>query len=58
MLRGDTLWSLAERRLGPEASAAQVATECGRWFDANRDVIGDDPDLIKPGQILSAPPSP
>ncbi|KRC34138.1 LysM peptidoglycan-binding domain-containing protein [Oerskovia sp. Root22] len=58
VLRGDTLWSLAERRLGSEASDAQVAAECRRWFGANRDVIGDDPDLIKPGQILSAPPSP
>lgn len=58
VLRGDTLWSLAERSLGAEVSDAQVAAECRRWFDANRDVIGDDPDLIKPGQILSAPPSP
>ncbi|MET4223561.1 hypothetical protein [Oerskovia enterophila] len=58
VLCGDTLWSLAERRLGSEASDAQVAAECRRWFDVNRDVIGDDPDLIKPGQILSAPPSP
>lgn len=58
VLRGDTLWSLAERSLGAEASDAQVAAECRRWFDANQDVIGDDPDLIKPGQILSAPRSP
>ncbi|MFD6092557.1 LysM peptidoglycan-binding domain-containing protein [Oerskovia sp. NPDC060338] len=58
VLRGDTLWSIAGRSLGPNASDASVATECRRWFDANRDVIGDDPDLIKPGQILSAPLSP
>ena len=58
VLRGHTLWSIASRSLGPNASDASVATECQRWFDANRDVIGDDPDLIKPGQILSAPRSP
>lgn len=58
VLRGDTLWSIASRSLGPNASDASVATECQQWFDANRDVIGDDPDLIKPGQILSAPRSP
>ena len=25
------------------------------WFAANRDVIGDDPDLPLPGQVLRAP---
>ena len=25
------------------------------WYAANRDVIGDDPSLLRPGQVLRAP---
>lgn len=56
--RGDTLWSIAAHRLGPMATAADIDPECHRWFAANRDVIGPDPNLILPGQLLSPPPSP
>jgi hypothetical protein len=56
--RGDTLWSIAARHLDPMATAAVIDAECHRWFAANRDVIGQDPDLILPGQLLSPPPSP
>ena len=56
--RGDTLWSIAARHLDPTATAADIDAECHRWFAANRDVIGQDPDLILPGQLLSPPPSP
>ena len=53
--RGDTLWDIVARRLGPEASDAEVAAACPRWHEANREVVGPDPDLILPGQILRAP---
>lgn len=53
--RGDTLWAVAARHLGPDASDAQVAREWPRWYAANRDVIGDDPDLLVPGQQLRPP---
>ena len=53
--RGDTLWSIARRHLGPDASDAEVAREWPRWYAANRAVIGDDPDLILPGQQLAPP---
>jgi LysM domain len=53
--RGDTLWAIAERHLGPGATAAQVATEWPRWHAANRSTIGADPDLLLPGQRLTAP---
>jgi nucleoid-associated protein YgaU len=53
--RGDSLWHIAGRYLGPTASAADIATEWPRWWNANRDVIGADPDLILPGQILRPP---
>jgi nucleoid-associated protein YgaU len=53
--RGDSLWDIAARHLGPDASAADVAIEWPRWHQANRDVIGADPDLIIPGQRLVPP---
>ena len=53
--RGDTLWSIVARRLGPGASDAEVAAAWPAWHEANRSVIGDDPDLLVPGQQLRAP---
>ena len=55
--RGDSLWSIASRHLGAGASEVQVAREWPRWYAANRDVIGDDPDLLVPGRQLR-PPAP
>ena len=54
--RGDALWDVAARHLGPRASAADIAREWPRWYAANRGVIGPDPDLIHPGDVL-VPPS-
>jgi LysM repeat protein len=53
--RGDTLWSIARRHLGPEATDSQVAHEWPRWHAANRALIGDDPSRILPGQQLQPP---
>jgi nucleoid-associated protein YgaU len=53
--RGDTLWGLVARFLGPQASDADVVREWPRWYEANRAVVGDDPDRILPGQVLRAP---
>jgi resuscitation-promoting factor RpfA len=53
--RGDTLWTIAARFLGPAATAEEVAREWPRWHEANRHAIGDDPDLIQPGQVLHPP---
>jgi LysM domain len=53
--RGDTLWAIAARHLGPAATDAQVAAEWPRWHAANRSTIGAEPDLILPGQQLVAP---
>jgi hypothetical protein len=55
--RGDSLWSIAAGHLGPEATASQIDAEWHRWFAANRLVIGDDPNAIRPGQVLSSPTS-
>lgn len=52
---GDTLWAIAARHLGPDATVRDVAEEWPRWYHANLDVIGQDPDLILPGQELVIP---
>lgn len=54
--RGDTLWDIAKSRLPEGASAAQINHEWQRWYEHNKQVIGEDPDLILPGQVLEAPP--
>ena len=57
VLRGDSLWSIVARHLGPDATDAEVAAEWPRWHAANRSVIGEDPDVLLPGQVLHAPHS-
>ena len=52
---GDSLWAIAARHLGPEATAQAVSTEWRRWYAANRACIGPDPHLIIPGMVLHAP---
>ena len=52
---GDTLWALAANALGAHATDAAVAQEWPRWHDANREILGDDPNLIRPGDVLSVP---
>jgi LysM repeat protein len=53
---GDTLWGIAAARLGPEATVTRTAAEWPGWWRVNRDVIGEDPDLLVPGQRLLPPP--
>jgi hypothetical protein len=53
--RGDSLWTIAEHDLPPDADARAVV---GRWhaiYAANRTRIGPDPDVIAPGQRLHLP---
>jgi LysM repeat protein len=52
---GDTLWLIARRHLPTDAGAADIAASWPDWYAANADVIGADPDLIHPGQVLHAP---
>lgn len=58
---GDTLWALAETRLRqtgtPAPTDRQIASSWPLWWSANRQVIGDDPDLIRPGAVLRPPPT-
>lgn len=56
---GDSLWRIAatvlERRSGRRASSAEVARFWPRIYAANREVVGPDPNLIRPGQRLVVP---
>jgi len=62
VLRGDCLWHIAEARLlerpGPPPADAEVARAVQAWWAANADVIGPDPDLLLPGQVLRPPVTP
>jgi LysM repeat protein len=50
---GDSLWSIARRMLGPDASAGQVAREVNRLWELNQDRIGTgNPSLIYAGTTL------
>ena len=53
--RGDTLWGLVAAHLGPDTTEAEVAAAWPRWYAANSSVIGADPDLLLPGQVLKIP---
>lgn len=52
---GDTLWGITADLLPDRSSAADIATACARWYTTNRRVIGPDPDLLLPGQVLTPP---
>lgn len=53
--RGDSLWSIVERELGPDATASEVAATWPAWYAVNRDRIGPDPDVLLPGSTLQRP---
>ncbi|SFC54691.1 hypothetical protein SAMN05661030_1262 [Klenkia taihuensis] len=59
VVRGDCLWDIAEAWLadrdGGRPDAAAVSDAVTAWWQANAAVIGPDPDLLLPGQVLHAP---
>jgi nucleoid-associated protein YgaU len=52
---GDSLWSIAARRLPPEAPSDAVEALWREIYAANAAAIGPDPDLIRPGMRLQVP---
>ncbi|WP_297740089.1 LysM peptidoglycan-binding domain-containing protein [Nocardioides sp.] len=52
---GDSLWSIAQADLGPGAGLHKVDERWRALYAANRGQIGDDPDLITPGQQFRPP---
>lgn len=53
---GDSLWAIAGRQLGDSARPAQIAAVWPRWYATNRATVGADPNLLRPGMRLHAPP--
>jgi hypothetical protein len=49
---GGSLWTIAQAQLAPDATPQQVAEEVERIYWLNRKQIGEDPNLIFPGQEL------
>ncbi|WP_214411985.1 WXG100-like domain-containing protein [Sphaerisporangium fuscum] len=54
---GDTLQKIASRWLGPGATPEEIDQAAQDWYQANREVIGDDPNVLDVGQDL-VPPQP
>ncbi len=52
---GDTLWDIAAAHLPHGSSPATIADQWPQWWSANRATVGDDPDLLLPGQVLHVP---
>jgi hypothetical protein len=53
---GDTLWEVAEAHISPsQRSASRIDRYWRQVHAANRDVLGDDPDLIHPGVRVVLP---
>lgn len=55
---GDSLWGVAQAHLtatGQEPTTRAVAAAWPSWWAANRERVGDDPDLLRPGTELTVP---
>ena len=52
---GLALRSAAARGLPVDATDAEIAVEWPRWYRANREAVGPDPDRLLPGLRLRAP---
>ncbi|HEY7439845.1 MAG TPA: hypothetical protein VIC35_10670 [Acidimicrobiia bacterium] len=54
--RGECLWSIAARQLGPRATNRMIDAAWRRIYAANSTAVGPDPNLIRPGLVLALPP--
>jgi hypothetical protein len=52
---GDSLWSIAEDDLPAGATPQAIARRWQAIYDANRRIVGPDPDSVVPGQQLRLP---
>jgi nucleoid-associated protein YgaU len=61
VVRGESLWRIARatllERTGREPTSGDIARFWPHIYEANRAVIGDDPNLILPGQQFTIPAS-
>jgi hypothetical protein len=54
---GESLWSITQEQLGPNAAPDRVADELGRIYGSNRDRIGGDPNFVLVGQEIIVSPA-
>ncbi|HET6153475.1 MAG TPA: LysM domain-containing protein [Marmoricola sp.] len=52
---GESLWEISRQRLPADATPEQIAAYAASLYQHNRSSIGQDPDLIRPGQRLAVP---
>lgn len=52
---GDALWSIAARLVPSDAAATDIDRAWRALYADNRERIGDDPDLLHPGTVLTVP---
>lgn len=52
---GDSLWTLSAEHLGPLATDAEIAAFWPELYSVNRHIIGENPELLQPGQLLQLP---
>ena len=57
VLPGESLWSVTARLLPAGSSPSEIAQAWPALYHANKDIIGPDPSLIRPGEELSVPTS-
>lgn len=55
VVEGDSLWAISEARLETDATPSEVLSYVEKLYWTNVDVIGDDPNLIFPDQVLVLP---
>ena len=53
---GDTLWTIAQERLQPDATPEQIGYEAERIIELNQNLLGTNPGMILPGQELLLAP--
>jgi hypothetical protein len=46
------MWSIAQTRLGSSATNAQIVSLWPKYYAQNSAVIGGDPNLLRPGEVL------
>ncbi|MBA2713163.1 MAG: LysM peptidoglycan-binding domain-containing protein, partial [Rubrobacteraceae bacterium] len=54
---GDTLWSISQERLATNAAPQQIYNKTARIYALNSERIGEDPNLIYPGEVLLLKPA-
>lgn len=62
VVRGECLWDIAadssSRARTSTPTDSEIARDVAAWWSANAAVIGPDPDLLLPGQVLTPPAGP